>query len=397
MSLLDKAALPLFNLTQSAGGEMDISSLSSSFAGGFRGGLVGSRHVVQRRGVVLTAVLARSFAAWTAAAADFAVMTRESAMAFVSPVIIEQATGTKADVNEVGGSVVQSTITGQIDRVSDDEPRAIQMLRDVFGYLPANAFELSPVRRIGDPAHRVTAELCDLVPSYPNRPYDMRRVIEVVVDRGSFLEWGPDFGTSMVTGLARLDGHTVGIVANQPQSLAGAITVAAMVKTRRLLRVLADFNIPLVSLADTPGMFTVKEEEHRRILTMAAEFARDRLRLQAPKVCVVVGKAIGLGYFFMSGTDPEGVTFAWPNAQISYIGPEGGVRVAYREELDGADDPRARLDELAEPFRRAMNPWRGARTAGIDDIIHPGATRERVIRALAALQFRGPKREERYR
>jgi acetyl-CoA carboxylase carboxyltransferase component len=388
-ALLEMGALPLFNLTQSAGEEMTLSTLSSSFAGGFKGGLMGSRFAASRRGLVLTAVLGRSFAPWTASYSDFAVMTQDAAMAIVSPLIMEQATGAKVDIHEVGGSEVQARVTGQIDRVAPDEVAAIGMLRDLFAYLPSNVWERPPVVRNGDPVDRTAPELCSLVPAYPNKAYDMRKVVEAVVDRDSFVEWSPDFGRSVITGLARMDGETVGIVANQPAVQAGVINVASLTKARRLLRMLGEFGIPLVTFADTPGVFTTKEEEHRRLLAVATEFMVERLRAQVPKVCVVTGKAIGLAYFAMSGTDPEGITFAWPNAQISYIGPEGGVRVAYREELAAAEDPRALLDELAEPFRRAMNPWRGARTAGVDDIIDPAETRLHVVRALRALRRRG--------
>lgn len=387
-ALIEKGALPQFNLAQSAGGQMNLNSLSSTFAG-FAGGMINVRNALPRRGVVLSAILGRAYAPFMATMDDFTVITKDTTMAFVSPLIVQQATGAKATAEEIGGAEVHATVTGQVDRVVDDEPAAIAMLRTVFSYLPGSAYEHAPVVRTGDPADRTSPELTGIVPSYPNKPYDVRAVIDAVADGGSFLEWGPDFGRSMVTGLARFDGQSVVVIANQPKIQAGALTHASMTKARRMLWLASDFGLPLVCFADTPGLFTTMEQEHRGILTMATNYGSDRMRIRSPKVCVVMGKAIGLAYFFMGGSDPEGMTFAWPNAQISYIGPEGGVRVAYRQQLAEADDPRALLDELAEPFRKAMNPWRGAAVAGIDDVIEPAETRPRVIRALRALAHRG--------
>lgn len=384
-TLIERAALPVFSLFQGAGGVIDLDSLSSSFAG-FPGGMLAGAHMaVPRRGGYFTAVLGRAFAPWSVIYSDFAVMTADSTMAIVNPAILEQATGQRTSLEDIAGSAVQARITGQIDHVAEDEEAAIGALRRVFGYLPGSVFEPSPVVRIGDPVDRNCEELRTLVPSYPNRPYDVRKIIEACVDRGSFFELQAEFAKNMVIGLARLGGRTVAIMANQPKHLAGTISTGALTKAYALLRLADCYSLPLVSFCDNPGLFATKDEEHRRILTLATRFAGARARSTIPKITVVIGKGIGFGYFCMSASDTEGYTVAWPNAQIAYIGPEGAVRVAHRKEFEGAEDPRALSDTLAEPYRRYMNPWRGARVGGIDDIIDPAATRATLVRAVAYL------------
>lgn len=387
-NITDSASLPLFYLTQSAGGVIGIRNLSSLW-GSFFGGLAAARLATPRRGAIFTAVLGDAYAPWAAAVADFSVMTQAANMAFVSPLIVGQATGTMASLEEVGGSEVHAKVTGQIDRVADDERDAITTLRRAFSYLPGSVFERPPIERTGDPPERRAEELRTLVPNYPNKVYDVRTIIEVVVDRGSFFECLPEYGKSMVTGLARLDGRPVVITANQPKHQAGAVTGAGLTKAQRIIRLADTFGLPVVTFIDNPGAFTTKEEEHRRLLAITTEFcAGSVVQPQIPRVNIIIGKGFGIGYHIMSGTIPEGVTFSWPNAQLGYIDPEGGVRVAHRKEIAASEDPKALIERLAEPFRNAMNPWLGARAAGIDDIIDPADTRPLVIRALRMLDTR---------
>ena len=288
----------------------------------------------------------------------------------------------------MGGAEAHSTITGQIDRVGEDEAETIQLVRTAFSYLPSNAFEPPPRVLTGDPPDRRDAELRTLTPAYPNRPYDVRKVIERVVDRGSFMEWLPDYATSMVIGLARLDGYTVAVGANQPKAEAGTVGRDAMLKFERLLRCVASFGLPLVTFTDTPGVLTTMPEEHKGILAQTMHSSGVMLRLQVPRVGVVLGKGIGFGYFYMGNGIEEGMTFCWPQTQIAYLGAEGGASVVHRRKVRAAENPRALVAELAKPFREGMNPWRAARIAVVDNVIDPADTRLMIIRALDAQ--RGP-------
>ena len=383
--IVDKAGLSIFYLFQGSGGEIEDHVMSSGFSS-IGGHQVASRFSVPRRGGVYTAILGNSFAPWAASVADFSVMTPRATATFVSPFIIETATGTRPDLYEMGGVDVHTKLTGQICRGVEDEQQAMETLRTCFSYLPGNAFEPAPRVLVGDPPDRRDQDLAELVPPYPNKPYDVRAIIERIVDKGSFFEWQPEFAKNLITGLARLDGDSVAVVANQPKVLSGAIDMNALIKGKRMVKTARTFSLPLLFLCDTPGVMATLEEEHKGLLMETTVFCAELMQTEVPTVSVTLGKGIGMGYFLMGSSDPEAITFAWPTAQIAYLGPEGGAAVVHRRELAAAENRRQRLDELADPFRRNMNPWRGSRIAAIDDIIDPADTRPRVIQALRALQ-----------
>ena len=316
-------------------------------------------------------------------------MTPRATATFVSPFIIEFATGKRPDLYEMGGVDVHTKMTGQICRRAEDEAEAMQTLRTCFSYLPGHAFESAPRIMSGDPRDRCDDELRSLVPRYPNRPYEVRKIIERVVDRDSFFEWQPEFGMNMVTGFARLDGHTIAIMANQPSGPRGRNRhERPELKHAGSSRRRAPSRCPCCPSATHLGIMTTQEEEHKGLLTETTVYISEKMASEVPTVCVTLGKGIGMGYFIMGGSDPEAITLSWPTTQIAYLGPEGGAAVVNRKklaEIEDRDDHRHLLDELAEPFRRNMNPWRGAQMATIDDIIDPVETRPRVIQAFEAL------------
>lgn len=385
--VVDKAGLSIFYLFQGSGGEIDMHSMSSGFAA-VGGHQVASRHAVPRRGGVYTAILGNTFAPWAASVADYSVITPRATATFVSPFIIQTATGKRPDLYEMGGADVHTQVTGQICRRVEDEAEAMEALRTCFSYLPSNAFEAAPRVLNGDPPERRDPELASVVPAYPNKPYDVRRVIERVVDRDSFFEWQAEFAKNMVTGFARMDGYTVCVIANQPKVLSGAVSFAALKKARRMVKTARTFSLPLVYFCDNPGVMATMEEELKGLLTEVTVYCAELMQTEVPTVCVTIGKGIGQGYFIMGSSDPEAITLAWPNTQIAYLGPEGGAAVVHRKKLADAENRRQLLDELAEPFREYMNPWRASRIAALDDIIDPADTRPRVIQALAALRRR---------
>ena len=380
------SALPVFGLYQ-GGGARITDVLSSKFTGFFGAGL-GRRLAFPRRGAHFVAVLGNYYAPWNVADADLAIMTRFSNASISSPPVVEEATGKKTTPFELGGPEVHARLTGQIDAVVDDDAAACAYLRRAFGYLPANPWEDPPVVRCGDPPDRLEPRLRSIVPDDPAWAFDVKRVIELVVDAGSFLEWKPEFGRNLVCGLARLDGHSIAVIANQPRHLAGSMDVAASIKIRRMLEACVAFRLPLVSFIDVPGVLPTPEQEHQRLLAHIYGLAVDRLRAHVPKISVFLRKAYGYALWGMSGADPEWYSFAWPSAQIAFMGPEPGVRVAWRRQWEAAPDPDAFLAQHAAELREAARPWAAGERAYIDDIIDPAATRPILARALRIARAR---------
>jgi acetyl-CoA carboxylase carboxyltransferase component len=389
--IVEKAALPLIHLHQ-GGGARITDVITSAFAAAPGAGL-GARRAFPRRGALLTAALGNYYAPWTVVQSDFCVMTKRSNFSLTAPGVIEIATGQRVTEEELGGWEVRSKISGEIDAVTEDDAEAIALLRKAFGYLPANAFEDAPVVDVGDPPDRLVPELETLVPEAPNRAYDVRRVITAIVDRDSFLEYAPTFARNIAGGLARIAGRTVVIFANQPMILAGAIDVPAILKIKRLLTLSEDLGLPAISLLDTPGALPTKEQEHNRLMALLYDMSVVRVRADVPKIAIVMRKGIGFALFAMSACDPEGFTFAWPSAQIAFIGAEPGARIAFRKPIEEADDPKQKLEELAAGFRGVAAPYIGAQRAyNIDDVIEPADTRTVIARALEASRVRPARR-----
>jgi acetyl-CoA carboxylase carboxyltransferase component len=262
------------------------------------------------------------------------------------------------------------------------------MLRRVFGYLPARAGAMAPAGPDDDPVDRVCPELYTIVPERMNRAYDVKRVIETLVDRDSFVEYAPNFARNMVTGLGRLGGQTIVIMANQPSVAAGVIDVDAVFKARRALSLCGDFGLPLLSLVDTPGVLPTKEQEHKRLMTALYDSGVTRLAATGPKVVVVLRKGVGFALQVMSAGDPEAITFVWPNSQICFTGVEACVRVVHRAELEASPDPDALREQLAARYRDLSAPWTAAHLGYLDDVIDPAETRAKVARAMEVTRWR---------
>ena len=384
--IIDEAALPLFELAQGGGARItDI--LTSKFAG-WNGAALGRRLAFPRRHAEFVAVLGNYYAPWSVAGADYTVMTRDSNLSISSPPVVQEATGEIVTPFELGGWEVQAQITGQVDEVVEDDGEAIQALRRTFSYLPATPWEEPPVVKTGDPPDRIDPSLRTIVPEQPNRAYNVQTIIRSIVDRDSFLEWKPEYGKNLVTGLARMDGHTIAIIASQPMVRAGALDIPGVNKIRRMLTLCEEFHLPLLSLLDVPGVLPTLDQEHNRLLTGVYGLAIDRLRTPTPKISLDIRKAYGYAMFGMSASDPEWYTFAWPSAQIAFMGPEPGVRVAFRREWETSDDPQAFFEERARILRRDAFPWVGAEMGYLEDVLDPAETRPAIIRALAVARAR---------
>lgn len=378
--IVEDAGIPLFELIQ--GGGIRISDVFGARVAGLSASGIGKRLAFPRRHTVIGAVMGNYYAPWSAADADYCIMTQGSNIAISSPAVIEEATGLKTDPLVVGGAPVHARVTGQIDDVVADDAAAVARLREVFSYLPASPWDEPPKVLSLDPADRRSDALRSIVPEQPNRAYDVRSIIRLVVDQDSFLEWMPAFAPNIAGGIARIDGQSVIIIANQPLHRAGCIDVGACIKLKRLFTTAERFSLPIVSFIDTPGVLPTPEQERARLLAEVYALAVQRVRLHVPKINVVLRKSYGFAAFVMNGFDKEWYTFAWPSAQIAFMGPEPSVRVVFRREWERATDPDAYLREQAEIIRRQAEPWEAAELGYIEDVIDPAVTRETLVRAL---------------
>ncbi|MCH2172535.1 hypothetical protein MK489_17295 [Myxococcota bacterium] len=380
--------LPVFDLHQSGGAR--ITDLMTSKFAGIDGANMGERHVFPRRNLFFCGILGDYWPPWNMVQSDFTVMSQTAHGALTSPALLEVATGQQTTADELGGAKVHGTLTGQVDRVAPDEPAAIEMLRKVFSYLPSRPGGTIPRCHTGDPPDRIDLELRDFLPDNPRRAYDMTKLVERVCDVGTFVEWMPGYARNLVCGIARLNGQSVAVMANQPRFLAGTLDVKALRKARRMLELVHTCELPLISFIDTPGVLTTQEQEHERLITEVYRTSMERLRPHVPKVAVVVRKGIGFAYIVMSAGDPEGITFAWPSARIAFTGPEPAARIVHHRSIANADDPAAELETRAEEMRRRMEPSAGEALAYLDEVIDPAHTRPRIIRAIEALRGRRP-------
>jgi propionyl-CoA carboxylase beta chain len=289
--------------------------------------------------------------------------------------------------------MAHATVSGVAHFASADDRDALLLVRELLSYLPSNNQEDPPRRATDDPVDRADPALNSIVPEHPNQPYDMKRVIESVVDDGRFLEVHEHFARNLIVGFARLDGRPVGIVANQPAVLAGVLDIDASVKGARFVRCCDCFNVPLVVFEDVPGFLPGTDQEHRGIILHGAKLLYAFAEATVPKLTVVTRKAYGGAYCVMASkhirTD---FNFAWPTAEIAVMGPEGAVQIVYRRELldagqDAAEVKRARAAEYRAKF---ANPYVAAERGYVDEVVEPSGTREKLI---AGLRLLGTKRD----
>ena len=378
--IVNKAALPFFYLSQQGGGR--ITDIMSSVLAGMHGASMGERNAFPFRSARFFAVLGSSYDPTSIPGNDFTVMTASGNVSLTSPAIVLEATGATVDPFELGGAEVHSKVTGQIDYVAADEEEAIASLRRFFGYVPANAWEDAPICRTGDPPSRTAPELQSLVPADQNRAYDVKKVIHNVFDKDSFFELQQEYAKNLVYGLARLDGRTVMVAANQPMHRSGVIDVPSLLKLLRAFTLCEVFNLPLITFVDVPGVMPTKDQEHQRLLTMIWEGAVQRVKLDVPKISVTMRKAYGFAPWVITDFDREWYSFAWPYAQIAFMGPEPAARVAFRRDAEASPDPEAFLKERAKEFQTGAEPWLAADLGYIDDVIEPAETRPRLAQAL---------------
>jgi acetyl-CoA/propionyl-CoA carboxylase carboxyl transferase subunit len=332
-------------------------------------------------------------ATYAPALTDFTFMVEDTSYAFITgPDIVETVTGQEVSKERLGGPRTHAVESGFSHGTAPSERAMLDGIRELLAYLPSNNMEDPPSVRSTDDTGRDCAA-GDVVPAAPQKPYDAVEVIGEVVDRGSFYEVHDSWARNAVVGFARLDGRSVGVVANQPKAAAGTLDIEASQKIARFVRYCDAFNLPICTLVDVPGFMPGTNQEHDGIIRHGAKLIYAYAEASVPLLTVITRKAYGGAYIVMGSAElGADATYAWPGAELAVVGPKGAVGILYREELAAAEDTAARRAELEERFReRFANPYGPAKRGHIDDVIEPGATRERLI---ADLELYAGKRGE---
>jgi propionyl-CoA carboxylase beta chain len=324
-------------------------------------------------------------AVYSPAMTDFILMVKDSSYMFVTgPDVIKTVTHEEVTMNDLGGAMTHNSKSGVAHLVADNDEQALMMVRELFSYLPSNNAEDPPVIPCTDDIRREDDNLKTIVPDDPNKPYDMKEIITAVVDHGNFFEIQPHYAQNIIIGFARLDGRSVGIVANQPAHLAGVLDINSSMKAARFVRFCDAFNIPIITFVDVPGFLPGTTQEYGGIIKHGAKLLYAYCEATVPKITVITRKAYGGAYDVMSskhiGAD---VNFAYPTAEIAVMGPEGAVNILYKKDTLSDEDRKKVVDEYKETF---ASPYKAAELGYLDEIIYPTETRFRLIQSLDMTQ-----------
>lgn len=327
-------------------------------------------------------------AVYSPALTDFVVMVRNSSYMFITgPDIVKAATHEDVDFEGLGGASVHAEKSGVCHLVVDNEADALYMVRKLLSFLPANNMDDAPFRPTEDDPLRMESHLDQIIPDDPGKPYNMKDVICMIVDNADFLEIQEGYAQNIVIGFARLGGHAVGIIANQPDVLAGVLDINSSEKAGRFIRFCDAFNIPVITFVDTPGYLPGTDQEHNGVIRCGAKLLYAYCEATVPKLTVITRKAYGGAYIVMSSKHIRGdLNLAWPTAEIAVMGPDGAVGKVFGKELKTVENPVERKKELVEDYiEKFANPYVAASRGYIDDVIEPSETRPRLINALEML------------
>jgi len=327
-------------------------------------------------------------AVYSPALTDYIIMAGDCYMFLTGPDVIRAVTGEEVTTEDLGGASVHMSRSGVAHLSAETEVEGIALIKQLLSYLPQNSSEDAPRITPDDPITRAEEALNTLIPDADNQSYDIRTAIELIFDKDSFLEIQPDYAANAVVGYARLDGYSVGIVANQPAYMSGALNINASDKIGRFIRECNAFNIPIVTFIDCPGFLPGTDQEYGGVIRHGAKIIYAYCEATVPKVSIVTRKAMGGAYVAMGSRQMlNDITFAWPTGQIAVMGPEGAVRILFREEVKNASDPKAREQELIAEYReKFFNPYRAADAGQIDEVIEPSQSRLRLAQALDTLR-----------
>jgi acetyl-CoA carboxylase carboxyltransferase component len=396
MDLAESVGAPFVGLNDGAGARIQEGVVSLAAYGGIFYRNVKASGVIPQISVIMGPCAGG--AVYSPAMTDFIFMVRGTSHMFITgPDVVKAVTGEDVTQEELGGAMTHASKSGVASFVYEDERQCLEEVRYLLSFLPSNNLEDPPYIAPEDDPERPCPSLIDLIPDSPNKPYDMKKVIAEVVDDGDFMEVFPFWAGNIVTGFARIDGHAVGIVGNQPQVLAGTLDIDASEKGARFVRTCDAFNIPLVTFVDVPGFLPGTDQEYGGIIRHGAKLLYAYCEASVPRIQVITRKAYGGAYVVMNsksiGSD---LAFAWPSAEIAVMGPQGAVNIIFRKELEAADDPETRRVELVEEYtERFANPYVAAERGYVDDVIDPADTRAVLCRSLAMLRTKQEKLPQR--
>ena len=387
MDLALKTGAPVIGLNDGAGARIQEGVVSLASYGGIFWRNVQSSGVIPQISVVLGPCAGG--AVYSPAMTDFIFMVRETSHMFITgPDVVKTVTGEDVTLEELGGAASHASKSGVATFVSADEQSCLADVRYLLGFLPQNNLGEAPLVESDDDPMRSCEMLRTILPASANLPYDMKKVIAEVVDDGEFFEYFPNWAKSIVCGFSRIDGHSVGIVGNQPMVLAGVLDIESSEKAARFVRTCDAFNIPIVTFVDVPGFLPGVDQEYGGIIRHGAKLLYAYCEATVPRIQVITRKAYGGAYVVMNsksiGAD---LAYAWPSAELAVMGPQGAVEIVYRRELQQAADPAARRAELvAEYTEKYANPYLAAERGFVDDVIDPAETRIKLVEGLRVLR-----------
>ncbi|MGB3367091.1 MAG: carboxyl transferase domain-containing protein [Acidaminobacteraceae bacterium] len=334
-------------------------------------------------------------AVYSPALTDFTFMVDKTSQMFITgPQVIKTVTGEEVTAEALGGAMTHNSISGVAHFMSNNDEECLAEIRRLLSFLPSNNTETAPKFDCEDDVNKIMDELNTIIPDNPNKPYDMLDVIGKLVDDGDFMEVQPYFAKNILTGFARINGMSIGIVANQPKFLAGCLDIGASDKSSRFIRTCDAYNIPLLNIVDVPGFLPGTSQEYGGIIRHGAKMLYAYSEATVPKISLIVRKAYGGSYLAMCSKDlGADLVLAWPNSEIAVMGPQGAANIIFRKEIAGASDPVAMREKLVGDYvNEFATPYKAAERGFVDDVIEPSSTRPRLVDALNMLQS---KRESR--
>ena len=392
MDLATSMGLPVIGLNDGAGARIQEGVAALNAYGGIFRRNAAASGVIPQVSVILGPCAGG--AVYSPALTDFIFMVKDTSHMFITgPDVVRTVTGEVVTLEELGGAQTHATKSGVANFVMPDEKSVLDEVRYLLSFLPSNNMEEPPRIMSGDPADRSCDSLRDLLPKSSNQPYDMKKVIAAVVDDGDYLEVHANYAQQVTCGFARVDGHTVGIVGNQPAVLAGVLDIASSEKAARFVRTCDAFNVPIITFVDVPGFMPGVDQEYGGIIRHGAKLLYAFCEATVPRISVITRKAYGGAYVVMNsksiGAD---LVFAWPTAELAVMGSSGAVEIVHRRDLLEAADPNARRTELIDEYEeRYATPYIAAERGFVDDVIDPADTRRVLARSLDLLRS---KREE---
>ena len=387
MDLAASVGVPMIGLNDGAGARIQEGVVSLASYGGIFHRNVLASGVIPQISVILGPCAGG--AVYSPAMTDFIFMVRESSHMFITgPDVVKTVTGEDVTLEQLGGATSHASKSGVATYVASDEKECLDEVRYLLSFLPSNNLEEPPLVATGDDPERLTPELSEMMPASPNQPYDMKKIIATIVDDGDYMEYFPHWAMNLTCGFARINGHVVGIVGNQPQVLAGVLDIESSEKGARFVRTCDAFNIPLVTFVDVPGFLPGTDQEYGGIIRHGAKLLYSYCEATVPRVQIITRKAYGGAYVVMNsksiGAD---LAYAWPSAELAVMGPQGAVDIVYRRELQTAANPDQRRTELVDEYvERYANPYVAAERGYVDDVIDPAQTRRVLVRALDILR-----------